>query len=157
MTKNFIFSKNSIFKLILNFFSVTFFFDFWKMLYQYLILNAPETFFWYVQGAEVEFLRPNSTSAPCIHQKTTQNRKKQDILKNQINFFLNSFINLTNSTSLSFNYIIHQRGHFWLFPVTSGRIFLHQKIVSSLQYNILGAQSRSIYHIFTITHMKIPV
>ena len=81
MTKNGIFSKNSIFKLILNFFLVAFFFGFWKILYKYFILNTPETFFWYVQGEEVEFIRTNSTSAPCIYQKTTQIRAKTGHLK----------------------------------------------------------------------------
>ena len=36
------------------------------MQHQYFILNTPETIFWYVQGAKVEFVTPNSTSAPCI-------------------------------------------------------------------------------------------
>ena len=81
MTKNGIFSKNSIFKLILNFFFGRVFFGFWKILYKYFILNTPETFFWYVQGEEVEFIRTNSTSAPCIYQKTTQIRAKTGHLK----------------------------------------------------------------------------
>ena len=57
------------------------FFDIWKMLHQYFILNTPETIFWYVQGAKVEFITPNSTSAPCIYQKTTQIGRKWGILK----------------------------------------------------------------------------
>ena len=51
------------------------------MLHQYFILNTPETIFWYIQGAKVEFITPNSTSAPCIYQKTTQIGKKCGILK----------------------------------------------------------------------------
>ena len=51
------------------------------MLHQYFILNTPETFFWYVQGEEVEFIRTNSTSAPCIYQKTTQIGEKIGHLK----------------------------------------------------------------------------
>ena len=51
------------------------------MLYQYFILDTPETFFWYVQGEEVEFTRTNSTSAPCIYQKTTQIGEKIGHLK----------------------------------------------------------------------------
>ena len=54
------------------------------MLYQYFILNTPETIFWYVQGAKDEFITPNSTSTPCIYQKTTQIGRKWDILKKQI-------------------------------------------------------------------------
>ena len=37
--------------------------------------------FWCIQGVEVEFITPNSTSAPCIYQKTTQIGKKCGILK----------------------------------------------------------------------------
>ena len=50
------------------------------MLHQYFILNTPETIFWYVQGAKVEFIMPNSTSAPCTYQRTTQIWKKLGIL-----------------------------------------------------------------------------
>ena len=46
-----------------------------------MLQNRLETIFWYVQGAKVEFIMPNSTSAPCIYQKTTQIGKKRGILQ----------------------------------------------------------------------------
>ena len=71
----------------MNIFFGRVFLDFWKILYQYFILNTPEIFFWYVQGAEVEFIRRNSTSAPCIYEKTTQIGEKIGYFKKSMKKF----------------------------------------------------------------------
>ena len=43
---------------------------------------------------------------------------------------------------------------FWSLPVTFGWAFMHQRIVSSLFYNILEAQRCSFNHMLTPDEMK---
>ena len=52
------------------------------------------------------------------------------------------------------SYFLLDFGQFRSFPVTSGRVFMHQKIVSSLFYNILEAQRCIFNHMSTPDEMK---
>ena len=81
MTKNDISSKYPIFLPILNIFLDAFFLWFLENAISIFHFEYTWDIFWCIQGVEVEFITPNSTSAPCIYQKTTQIGKKWGILK----------------------------------------------------------------------------
>ena len=86
--------------------------------------------FWYIQGTEVELGVINSTSAPCTHQ----NNFFQVYLEWNIDIALSKNQKCTTKQKFKISQKLnfYKRSHFRSFPVTSGRIFLHQKIVSSL-------------------------
>ena len=109
-------------KLILKFFSLFF--------YKCPIFSPIWVVFWYIQGAEVELVLVNSTSSPCTYQKNVSGVSR---MKYWYSIFLKSKKNMTKQKfKISQKLNFYKRGHFWSFPVTSGPVFLHQKIVSSL-------------------------
>ena len=105
--------------------------------------------FWYIQGAEVELGVINSTSAPCTYQK----KLSQVYLEWNIDeaFSKNQQNTTKQKVKITKKLNFDLRCHFWSFLVTSGRVFSHQKIVSSLFCNILEPQSCSVNHIYVHT------